>query len=138
MAWTGVKTNWLPTDYFNVVDYNRVVGNLEYLRGLASELFEEITFTDVPSTKTVNDKILPSEMTAIENNLYLLNTKTYQLSKYEIGEKKRYKGNGKTHNYEDMNRIEDAIIRLYNIMTAHKASLPRLAITLGGQKGFKV
>lgn len=138
MAWTGVKTDWVSTDYFNIADYNRVVGNLEYLRGLASELFEEITFTAIPSEKTVNDKILASEMTAIENNLYLLNTKTYKLSKYEIGEKNSYKANAKTHNYEDMNRIEDAIIKLYNLMTVHKASLPRLAITLGGQKGFKV
>ncbi len=138
MAWTGVKTDWKPTDYFNVTDYNRVVGNLEYLRVLASELFEEISFIYVPISKTVSDKILASEMTAIENNLYMLNSKTYKLGRYEIGIQKKYKGNSKTHDYDDMNRIEDAILSLYGLMTAHKASLPRLAITLGGQKGFKV
>ena len=138
MAWTTVKTDWKPTDYFNIADYNRVVGNLEYLRELASELFEEIVFTYIPISKTVSDKILASEMTAIESNLYLLNSKTYKLGRYEIGTQKSYKGNSKTHNYDDMNRIEDAILRLYELMTAHKDSLPRLAITLGGQKGFKV
>ena len=138
MAWTGVKTDWKSDDYFNIADYNRIVGNIEYLREQASELFGAITLKDVPTSKTVNDKIFASEITAIESNVYLLNTKTYKFTKYEVGEQKRYTANGKTQNYEDMNRIEELIIKLYDTMTVHKANITRLAVRLGGQKGFKV
>ena len=74
-------------------------------------------------------------MNDIENGLELLNDETYGL---QIGETKTYKPNGKVPTYEEYNRIENACKQLYKELTVHKANLPRLAFTLGNQKGIRV
>ena len=74
-------------------------------------------------------------MNNIEISIDKLNFETYRL---DIGDTKEYLPNTRTLNFEDLNRIESAILLLYNTMVAHKNALPRLAFALGGQKGIKV
>ena len=35
MAWIEPKTDWVSTDYFNIEDYNRIIGNIIYLKDFA-------------------------------------------------------------------------------------------------------
>ena len=135
MAWNEPKTNWVSTDYFNAEDYNRVIGNLAYLKELADALFLHLTDVSLGEEKTYLSMIYAREMNAIEELLATLNLETYQ---FELGETMTYRANGSTPLWSELNRIESAIFLLYNTMTAHKAALPRLEFRLGNQKGIKV
>lgn len=135
MAWIEPKTNWNESDYFNAEDYNRIIGNLAYLEIVSEELFKEIELLYMGEDKTYDSLIYAREINAIESNLETINLNTYG---FNIGEKMVYKDNGNTPLYSEFNRIEGAILKLYTTMQAHKANLPRLAFTLGGQKGIRV
>lgn len=135
MAWKEPKTNWVSTDYFDAEDYNRIIGNIGYVRELADDLFLHISKEDLGEEKTHLSMLYAREMNAIESTLETLNLETYQ---FEVGETMEYRANGSTPLWSELNRIESAIFLLYNTMTAHKAALPRLEFRLGNQKGIKV
>lgn len=138
MVWTEPKTDWMENDYIvteNDNAYNRIVGNIGYLKNLANELFSGVTDFPVGEEKTYLSLIYAREMNDIENALEILNADTYGL---DIGEKQSYKANGRTPLWTEFNRIENACLKLYKMLTAHKNALPRLSITLGGEKGMKV
>ena len=136
MAWIVPKTYWKSTDYFNIEDYNRIIGNLEYLKALGTELFNQ--FPQIPSlgdNKTYTSMIYAREINAIEDCIEKLNLGSYL---FDIGDKKTYYANQSTPLYSEFNRIESAILLLYKTMTAHKEALPRLSFRLGSQKGIRV
>lgn len=88
----------------------------------------------IGADKEVLSLLYAREINNIETNLETINGKTYKL---DIGDKVTYHANKPTPLYEEYNRIESAILRLYETLTVHKANLPRLALTLG-QKGLQV
>lgn len=135
MAWIKPKTDWTADNFFNIEDYNRIIGNISYLKALASDLFAKLTDLSLGEEKTYLSTIYAREMNNIENALETLNLETYGLG---IGEKQTFKANASTPLWSEFNRIESACLLLYNTMTAHKNALPRLAFTLGGQKGIRV
>ena len=57
---------------------------------------------------------------------------------FDLGETKEYAPNGKTIDFNELNRIESAMLRLYETEMVHRVTLPILAFTLGNQKGIKV
>lgn len=134
-TWIPPKVNWTVDDYFNAIDYNRIIGNLNYLKYLSDQLFETVNIISMGEEKTYLSFIYAKDINAIEYNLEIININTYVLN---IGEKTLYKDNGKTPLYTEFNRIEGAMLKLYTMMQAHKNALPKLAFTLNGQKGFKV
>ena len=135
MAWIEPKTNWESTDYFNIEDYNRIVGNLTYLKDLSLELFKDFTTEDMVGSKDYSSMIYAREINAIENNLESVNINTYN---FDIGDTKEFYPNKTTPLWSEFNRIESSMLLLHNTMLSHKNALPRLAFTLGGQKGLKV
>lgn len=144
MGWVTPKTDWQVSydengnytgDYFNIEDYNRIIGNLNYLKELASTLFPAISVADMGTEKTYESMIYASEMNVIEDNLEAINQNTYSL---DIGSKVTYQVNKGTPLWSELNRIENACLLLYKTLTAHKNALPRFAFTLGGQKGIRV
>ena len=135
MAWIEPKTNWVSTDYFNAEDYNRIIGNLVYLKEYACALVKKFELADMGAEKSYLDFIYAREINTIEDNLETINLKTYALN---IGEKVAYKDNGNTPLYSELNRMELAMLKIFAELQTHKANLPRLAITLGGQKGIRV
>lgn len=140
MSYIESKTNWTKDDFFNIADYNRISGNMIAIKELAQELFYGIDlkrYENIAVSKGYNDDIYASEFNAIESNIWLINNHTYKFTKYEIGTQKTYRSNGATPTYEDMNRIEYAIQKIYQTMIAQKDALPRLAVRLG-QKGIRV
>lgn len=134
-TWTEPKTNWKSTDYFNIGDYNRITGNLEYLKTLGKRLFHGFPNLDsLGDNKTYTSMIYAREINAIENFLEKLNTGSYI---FDIGEKKTYYANQSTPLYTEFNRIESAILLIYKTMTAHEDALPKLSFKLGDMKGVK-
>lgn len=135
MAWIEPKTDWVSSDYFNSEDYNRIIGNITHLKALADKLFYSLTDLSMGEEKTYLSLIYAREMNNIESSLETLNLETYN---FDIGETTEYRANGSTPLYLEFNRIESAILLLYNTMISHKEALPRLTFTLGRQKGLKV
>lgn len=134
MEWIEPKTDWTSKDAFDYVAYNRVTGNITFLKAFADSLFATLTDFSLETEKDNLSLLYARHMNAIEDGLELLNAETY---KKDIGEKKTYKPNKNVPTYEEYNRIESACLALYNEMQIHKANLPRLAIALG-QKGVSV
>lgn len=135
MSWLPPKTEWTAEDYINAVDYNRIIGNITYLKAYLDTLFYGLTNISTMEEKTAKSLIYAREINAIETALEQLNLETY---KFDIGETKEYMANTRTLDFLELNRIESAILLLYNQMVNHKENLARLAFTLGGQKGIKV
>ena len=135
MAWIEPKTDWASTDYFNIEDYNRIIGNISYLKAIAEALFKSFDTLSMGEEKTYVSMIYAREMNAIESNLEIINANTYS---FNIGETQTFQANKRTPLWSEFNRIESACLLLYNTMIAHKNALPRLAFTLGGQKGIMV
>lgn len=135
MEWITPKTDWTSDDAFDYAAYNRVTGNITYLKAFADSLFAFLTDLSLETEKTNLSLIYAHHMNAIEDGLDTLNKETYNK---DIGEKKSYKPNKNVPLYSEYNRIESACLMLYNEMQVHKANLPRLAFRLGNQKGIKV
>lgn len=133
--WLPPKTDWTAQDYFNAIDYNRLINNISHLNAMASRLFNGITLINMGEEKDYTSPIYASWINAIENALDTINTETYS---FDFGESTEYKANGSTPLWSEFNRLESSMLKLYDTMKAHKEALPRLAFTLGGQKGLRV
>lgn len=122
MAWTTPKTDWYGEtvdgvytgDRFNAVDFNRIKNNLVYLRDLAVKVYEEFSITAVGADKTTADYFYADEINKMEQNLATINAKTLKMS---YGTAPTYSDNGRTMDYAELNRLEGAILDLYDKLT---------------------
>lgn len=135
MAWTEPKTNWTKDDFFNIEDYRRITNNIMYLKDFLDSLFYGLSDMQSMSEKNISEPIYAREINDIENNIELLNIETYKL---EIGETKEYFPNQRTMDFNELNRIESAIMDIYIKMINQKSLLTRLSFRIGNQKGLKV
>jgi hypothetical protein len=131
--WITPKTDWTSSDYFNIEDYSRIVGNIQYLRDFISTLFSDITLESVESEKQYDSMIYAEEINAIERNLEKIN-----VYDFDIGETKVYYVNEHTPNFEEFNRIESATLKLYTTIKAQYDVRRRLAFRLGSGKQLNV
>lgn len=123
MAWTTPKTNWYGStdsegvysgDRFNAADFNRIKNNLAYLRDLAVTLYTEFTIVSLGNDRSVGDFFYADEINQLEQNLVTINANTLKRS---YGSAPTYSANGKTMNYQELNRLESAILDLYDRLT---------------------
>lgn len=120
MAWTTPKTNWNGDsaadgtyigDRFNAVDFNRIKNNLDYLRELAIKLYEEFSMVSLGEDRTLVDYFYADEINQLEENLNTVNDNTLQRS---YGTAPTYVDNGNTMDFVELNRLESAILDLYD------------------------
>lgn len=135
MAWIEPKTDWTEQDAFDYVAYNRVSGNIMFLKELADDLFRNLTELSLEIEKENLSLIYARHMNDIEDGLDRLNAETY---KKNIGDKKTYYPNKNVPDAYEYNRIENACLMIYEALQSHKSNLPRLAFRLGNQKGIRV
>lgn len=122
MAWTTPKTDWYGAvvngvytgDRFNAVDFNRIKNNLVYLCDLAVKVYEEFSITAIGADKTTADYFYAEEINKMEQNLATINAKTLKMS---YGTAPTYSDNGRTMDYAELNRLEGAILDLYDKLT---------------------
>ena len=129
MAWTEPKTDWDVSSRFDKNDFNRIKNNLNYLKDLAYTLYEVFGYTDLGADRSYSDYVYADEINEIENNLHRISDSTLTL---DIGVKKEYFPNQPFINYEELNRIEKAGLRLYELLKGQDTGRKRLAFTLGG------
>lgn len=120
MAWETPKTDWYGTtdadgnytgDRFNAADFNRIKNNLDYLRELAIKLYEEFSLVSLGEDRTPVDYFYADEINQLEENLNTVNDNTLQRS---YGTAPTYVDNGNVMDYVELNRLEGAILDLYD------------------------
>lgn len=123
MAWTTPKTNWNGDsaadgtyigDRFNAVDFNRIKNNLDYLRELAIKMYDEFEIQALGSDRTPADYFYADEINQLEENLNTINWNTLRRS---YGTAPIYVDNGNTMDFVELNRLESAMLDLYDRLT---------------------
>lgn len=128
--WQQPKTNWQPSDFINIEDYNRIKGNLNAIRAQALILWPNFEFETMGADKTYQDYgIYADEVNLFEENIEHLCSGIFP---FEVGEKKTYADNTPYIDWQELNRIESACLLMYeNVMGAMKGR-KTLAFTLNG------
>ena len=128
--WQTPKTTWMPGDYFNVEDYNRIKGNIAELYETAISAWPDFPYTDMGQDKTYADiSFFADEINLFEDNLDAVNNSTCGLM---LGEKKSYEANKVFIGSEEMNRIESACLKLHEYLTGTANGRKTLEFTLNG------
>lgn len=123
MAWETPKTDWHGSsdsegvytgDRFNAVDFNRIKNNLDYLRELAIKLYDEFSIVSLGADRTPVDYLYADEINQLEENLKTVNENSLRRS---YGNAPTYVDNGNTMDFVELNRLEGAILDLYDRLT---------------------
>lgn len=142
MAWTTPKTDWYGStdsegvyvgDRFNAVDFNRIKNNLEYLRELAITLYSEFTIGSLGADRAAGDYFYADEINQLEENLTTINANTLKRS---YGAAPTYVANGYTMDFAELNRLESAILDLYDRLHNQSEGRRMFTWSFGLKEGF--
>ena len=141
MAWKTPKTDWYGKviegvyvgDRFNAVDYNRIKNNLIYLRDLAITVYDNFNIETVSNDKTTADFFYADEINAMERNLDTINNNTL---KRNYGTRVTFSANGNTPVYTELNRLESAILDLYDRLSNQSEGRRTLTFNFGMKGGL--
>lgn len=134
--WHTPKTNWVSTDRFNFVDYNRIKNNLVYLHQFAVSLWSEFYISDMGEDITEYTAFWDVDIfNLFESNLELINQNIFT---QDFGVSQRFFENGVFIKWDELNRIEGAILSMNDLLERQKAGLRKLSIRLGNWKGVKI
>lgn len=118
--WVTPKTDWYGSvdadghyfgDRFNAADFNRIKNNLQYLRDLSITMYEEYSIASVGADRNPGDYFYADEINLLEQNLVTINEKTMNRP---YGDTPSFIDNGNTMDYRELNRLEGAILDLYD------------------------
>lgn len=139
MMWEQPKTDWKSGDFFNVSDYNRIKGNLDELRNVAMTMwssFDDHGYKEMGADKTYQDiSFFADEINAFEYNLEIINQ---NILTQDYGKSQMFFDNGPFIGSAELNRIESAILSMYEILKRQEAGLRKLSFRLGNMKGVAV
>jgi len=141
MAWSTPKTNWKGEvvdgvyvgDRFNATDFNRIKNNLSYLRDLAVKMYETFTINNLGNDRVPSDYFYADEINKLEQNLVTINNKTIKGS---YGTAPTYADNGSTMTFSELNRLEGAILDLYDRLTNESEGRRTLTMNFGMKGGL--
>lgn len=143
-AWTEIayptnimykpKTDWKwisneEGDYFNLEDYNRIIGNIEYLRELSAKVNPEFDTEHLDEKLSYSDYIYADEFNTIEENLTKICKGTFP---YTTEQQKTYYPNQPTPDYTELNRIESLLLERYRLLQGQINGRKTLSFRLGG------
>lgn len=134
--WRPPKVNWTPNDRFNYVDYNRIKNNLQWLYEKAVELYKPFPIADMGEDIESYTAYWPvAFFNAWEQNLDTINKNMFVQN---YGNKQVFYENGTFIQWNELNRIEGATLRMREILDSQEAGLKRLSFRLGNFKGVRV
>ena len=134
--WFEPKTNWKETDRFNIDDFNRIKANIQFLHSTAARLnkdFAIISMGENPDGYLSYWNV--EDFNAFEKNIELINSVMYPS---DIGTSQSFFENGPFIKWDELNRIENACLKMKNILDRQEAGLKRLSFRLGSMKGVRV
>lgn len=131
MIWERPKTDWTGDDGFDAPNYNRIKNNLLFLHEMAEMLYQPFEIGDMGPDKDYSSFYYADEINMLANNLEQIHFNIYPV---EIGEKTVYVQNQAFIGFEDLNRIESAILRIYTLLKSQKENKSRLSFRLGNRR----
>lgn len=140
--WQTPKTDWYGAvdangvytgDRFNAEDFNRIKNNLDCLRDLAITLYEDFDIVSLGDDRSVTDYFYADEINQLEANLNTINKNTLKLS---YGTTPTYVENGNTMDFAELNRLEGAILDLYDKITNQSKGRRTFQFNFGFKEGF--
>lgn len=135
--WILPKTDWYAKedssepyegDYFEAKDYQRIKNNLLCLKDIADTMWPPVPLPSIPNV-TVADYAYSNMINALERSLDALANGTFDPG---IDARKTWIDNAPGPKAQDLNRIEESCLKIYETLNAQQKVLPRLAFTLGG------
>lgn len=135
MAWIQPKTNWAVGDRFNISDYNRIKGNLNFLHERAEKFYPNFNIINMGADKEYSAYPYASEINNFEKNLETINENVFT---QDFGVTATFYSNGAFIQWNELNRIESAMLSIYEMLNRQEAGLPVLSFRLGGMKGVRV
>lgn len=134
--WQTPKTDWVSTDRFNIEDYNRIKNNLLYVWEQAQLIWGGFEIADMGEDITSYSAYWDVDVfNAFESNIDTINE--HMLSQ-DYGIRQTFYENGPFIKWDELNRIEEAVLKMKRIVDGRKASLVRLAFRLGAPNGLKL
>ena len=141
MTWEAPKTDWFGQmvdgvyvgDRFNATDFNRIKNNLSYLRERALKMYDEFTIHSLGEDRTPVDFFYADEINKLEENLNTINSNTIKRS---YGVAPTYTDNGNTMTFTELNRLESAILDLYDRLTNQSEGRRTLQFNFGMKGGI--
>lgn len=135
MPYIAPRTNWTAEDVFNIEDFNRINGNIRYIRDLSSNVAvipDFVLSDDVDDRKSVWN---PTQFNNIENGLSkIVDALPYSFIASTTPMTFAYGGMFIT--YAELNRIESLIAEVAEYVSADMEKLTRLPFTLGHHRMF--
>lgn len=140
--WQTPKTDWhgavdangvYSGDRFNATDFNRIKNNLDCLRDLAITLYDEFSIVSLGTDRTAKDYFYADEINQLEANLNTINQHTL---KQAYGTAPTYVENGNTMDFAELNRLEGAILDLYDKITNQSKGRRMFQWNFGIKGGF--
>lgn len=129
MLWHTPKTDWKSTDRFNISDYNRIKNNLEHLHKLSCDL------QMIYGMPNMGGDILDyspywevEKFNLFETNLDLINKHIFT---QDYGTAQRFLENGAFIKWDELNRIESAILSMNELLEMQKNGLRKIGFRLG-------
>lgn len=129
MAWVTPKTDWKAQDWFNIEDYWRITGNIRYLHEYAQALWPPFEMGGTVAAD-IGEISSANMLNRVEEDIQRLADNTFRLAAFEGG--KAFAANSPAWNWEDLNRIENNLLRLYYMLTGQARNRRVLAFELGG------
>lgn len=126
--WETPKTDWKASDFFNIQDYNRVKNNLDHIRSMALQVYENIPYEDMGEDKTYSSYYYADEINLFESNLESLNTNTFPRP---LGDTVIFYPNQPFIDYVELNRLEKGINTMYLGLYGQITGRRRLQFRLG-------
>lgn len=127
VAWTTPKTDWESDSKFNKEDYNRIKNNLEYLQRVYKEMNKAYKKTDLGDDITLyTAKYKASDFNNFEQTLEKIN-----LYPIKIGSTQTFLSNNLFIDYNELNRIENGCMELYELLCNQYAGRRTLPSMLG-------
>lgn len=131
--WHTPKTNWSATDRFNFTDYNRIKNNLNYLHQLAVSMWNEFDMPNMGADITDYTAFWDVDVfNLFESNLELINK---HILTQDFGVSQRFFENGTFIKWDELNRIESAILSMNDLLERQKRGLKRVSFRLGQFNG---
>lgn len=134
--WVEPKTDWISTDRFNISDFNRIRNNLLWLQEKAKKLYKNFEITDMGEEITSFESYWNvAYFNAFENNVETINQTIYT---QDFGISQKFFENAPFIKWDELNRIENACLKMKDVLDRQEAGLRRLEFRLGGMKGVNV
>ena len=136
VEWQEPKINWVATDRFNILDFNRIKNNLEHLREKAISMYKTFEISDMGEDIVSYESYWNAEyFNAFEENVDIINNAIFTK---DYGIAQRFYENGPFIKWDELNRIENACLRMKQILDGQELSLRKLSFRLGSMKGVNV